>query len=172
MARNVEIKARVRDPESLHRRAGALSDTPPEVFVQEDTFFDAPRGRLKLRVLGPREGQLIAYQRADRHGPKVSTYFISLTDDPEALKAVLSASLGVRGVVRKRRTLFLVGRTRVHLDEVEGLGAFMELEVVLSPGQSAQDGEAEAKRLMGALGVEETDLIEGAYIDLLNPDAD
>ena len=168
MARNVEIKARVRDPERLRQRAEALSDTPPDVLLQEDTFFNTPQGRLKLRVLASGQGQLIAYQRPDCQGPKVSTYFISLTDDPESLKAVLSAALGVRGVVRKRRTLYLVGRTRVHLDEVEGLGAFMELEVVLAPGQSAEDGEAEAKQLMGDLGVSETDLVEGAYIDLLD----
>ncbi|MBN1179952.1 MAG: class IV adenylate cyclase [Anaerolineae bacterium] len=167
MARNVEIKARVHDPERLRQRAEALSDTPPEVLHQEDTFFPTPQGRFKLRVLGPDLGQLVYYERQDVQGPKVSNYLVAMTDDPATLKTVLSAALGVRGVVRKRRTLCMVGRTRIHLDEVEGLGAFMELEVVLEPNQTPQEGEAEAHRLMAELGVEQADLIEGAYIDLM-----
>jgi predicted adenylyl cyclase CyaB len=73
----------------------------------------------------------------------------------------------VRGVVRKRRYLYLVGQTRVHLDEVEGLGEFMELEVVLRPEQSDAEGQAIARDLMTRLGIREEDLLEGAYMDLL-----
>ena len=79
----------------------------------------------------------------------------------------MSLALGVRGVVRKKRTLYLVGQTRVHLDEVEGLGDFMELEVVLHPGQSDAEGQVIARDLMTRLGVAEKDLLEGAYMDLL-----
>jgi predicted adenylyl cyclase CyaB len=80
---------------------------------------------------------------------------------------VLSAGLGVRGVVRKRRLVYVVGNTRIHLDEVEGLGSFLELEVVLSPGESLEAGVATATELVRKLGIQESDLIQTAYIDLL-----
>jgi adenylate cyclase class IV len=80
---------------------------------------------------------------------------------------VLAAALGVRGEVRKRRELVLVGQTRVHLDVVEGLGTFVELEVVLEAGQSDADGEAVARALLRELGLGEADLLPVAYIDLL-----
>jgi predicted adenylyl cyclase CyaB len=167
MATNIEIKARVTDLESLRQRVEALSDTAGELILQEDTFFQTPRGRLKLRVMAPDNGQLIYYERSDEAGPKRSDYLISVTSEPESLKAVLSAALGVRGQVRKERWLYWVGHTRIHLDQVEGLGTFMELEVVLQPGQSAEEGQLAAETIMQQLGLQETDLIEGAYIDLL-----
>lgn len=168
MATNIEIKARVADPESLRERVEALSDTAGERISQDDTFFHTPSGRLKLRVIAPDYGQLIYYERNDKAGPKRSDYLISVTNEPETLKAVLSAALGVRGRVRKDRWLYWIGHTRVHLDQVEGLGSFMELEVVLQPGQSDADGLMVAEALMQKLDLQETDLIEGAYIDLLS----
>jgi predicted adenylyl cyclase CyaB len=167
MPANIEIKARVRDLADLRKRAEALSDTPVQVIPQEDTFFNAPRGRLKLRQLGPQCGQLVYYKRNDAAGPKRSDYLIAETSDPSALKAALTAAMGVRGVVRKTRYLYMVGQTRVHLDEVEGLGQFMELEVVMRPGQDDAEGQAIAHDLMTELGVAEADLLEGAYMDLL-----
>ena len=167
MARNIEIKARVSDPAALRRRAAALSDTPAELIPQEDTFFNVPQGRLKLRVIRPNYGQLIYYQRPDAAGPKQSDYHISVTPEPQTMKNVLTRSLGVRGVVNKQRWLYLVGPTRIHLDQVEGLGSFMELEVVLQAGQSPAEGQAIAADLMAQLGIREQHLIEGAYIDLL-----
>ena len=167
MARNIEIKARVPDPADLRRRAAALSDTPGELIPQEDTFFHVPQGRLKLRVITPDHGQLIYYQRPDATGPKQSDYHITVTAEPQTLKNVLTHSLGVRGVVFKQRWLYLVGPTRIHLDQVEGLGSFMELEVLLQADQSPAEGQAIAADLMTQLGIQEQHLIEGAYIDLL-----
>lgn len=167
MPANVEIKARVRDVAGLERRLALLVEGPPEVIRQEDTFFDVPRGRLKLRVLAPGRGELIEYQRPDSAGPALSTYTIVPTDDPEALRARIAADLGVRGVVRKVRRLYHVDQTRVHLDEVEGLGSFIELEVVLADGQSEEDGAKIAGDLARQLGISRADLVEGAYIDLL-----
>jgi len=167
MATNVEIKARVRDIAAVRAIAEKLSDQPCTVLLQEDTFFLTPQGRLKLRVLAPDRGQLIYYERADAAGPKRSEYFVSPTDDPASLKAVLAPCLGVRGVVRKRRLLYMVGNTRVHLDEVEGLGAFLELEVGLGADQGEAEGQATARELMARLGIQESDLIVGAYMDLL-----
>ena len=168
MAANIEIKARVKDFDRLARRAEALSDAPAVTLEQEDTFFNTPGGRLKLRVLAPDHGELIYYTRDDATGPKRSDYLISTTTEPEALKTVLSAAWGIRGVVRKQRLLYKVGNTRIHLDTVEGLGTFMELEVVLTAGQSEQQGFATAVELMARLGIADADLVDVAYIDLLD----
>jgi predicted adenylyl cyclase CyaB len=167
VATNVEIKAQVKDLAALRERVEQLSDTPVELLVQEDTFFVVPKGRLKLRVLAPDRGQLVYYEREDRAGPKSSYYLVAPTPDPASLHAALAAALGVRGVVRKRRWLYLVGQTRVHLDDVEDLGAFVELEVVLQPGQSAEECQAIAADLMEQFGIASDDLIEVAYMDLL-----
>ena len=167
MPSNIEIKARVRDFDEIRRRAQELSDRPVEVIPQEDTFFSTPQGRLKLRILSGNRGQLIYYRRPDQEGPKRSDYHISHTSDPENLKRVLELAFGIRGVVRKTRYLYLVGQTRVHLDDVDRLGHFMELEVVMQEGQSDAAGQAIAEDLMASLGVERSDLLEGAYMDLL-----
>jgi predicted adenylyl cyclase CyaB len=164
---NIEIKAYARNFAEIRRRAEVLSDQPGAVLSQEDTFFNTAQGRLKLRLLSPKEGQLIYYTRPDQEGPKRSDYHISLTADPENLRRVLGLAYGIRGVVRKRRYLYLIGQTRVHLDDVEGLGQFMELEVVLREGQSDAEGQGIAEGLMASLGVTRGDLVEGAYMDLL-----
>jgi adenylate cyclase len=167
MPANIEIKARLRDLETVRARAESLSDTPVQVIPQEDTFFNVPRGRLKLRELAPDRAQLVYYERPDVAGPKRSDYILAATSEPSVLKAALTAALGVRGVIRKRRFLYLAGQTRIHLDEVEDLGTFMELEVVLRPGQTDAEGRAVAEDLLARLGVQEEDWIEGAYLDLL-----
>jgi predicted adenylyl cyclase CyaB len=167
MPANIEIKAHVRDLGELRRRSEALSDTPVQVIPQEDTFFHTSRGRLKLRQLGPDLAQLVYYERPDQEGPKRSNYTIFETRDPTGLKTALSLALGVRGVVRKKRYLYLAGQTRIHLDDVEGLGPFMELEVVLREGQSEVEGQTIAEDLMDRLGVRQEDLLEGAYMDML-----
>lgn len=166
MPSNIEIKARVRHFEDMKSRAAKLSDVPVQVIPQEDTFFNTPQGRLKLRVLAD-HAELIYYTRPDQEGPKRSDYHITRSNDPENLKRVLELACGIRGVVKKIRYLYLVGQTRVHLDDVQGLGRFMELEVVMAEGQSDAEGQAIAEALMSALGVESGDLIEGAYMDMI-----
>jgi len=157
----------VQDFADIKSRAEKRSDTPVEVIPQEDTFFNVEKGRLKLRILAPDNAQLIFYTRPDQEGPKRSDYHIALTSDPENLKRVLELAYGIRGVVKKTRYLYLVGQTRVHLDDVEGLGQFMELEVVMREGQSDAEGQKIAEGLMTSLGVERGDLLEGAYMDLM-----
>ena len=167
MASNIEIKARVDDFAALKARVESLSDQPLRIIPQEDTFFNTDMGRLKLRLLAPNQGYLIYYERPNQDGPKRSDYYLSKTEEPETLKNVLTLALGVRGVVRKTRHLYMVGQTRIHLDEVEGLGHFMELEVVMQAGQSEAEGQSIAENLMRRLGVREDALLEGAYMDLL-----
>lgn len=171
MPSNIEIKARVRNFEEIRRRAEGLSDTPVDVISQEDIFFNTPQGRLKLRIFSNDRGQLIYYIRPDQEGPKRSDYHIFHAADPASLRRVLELAYGIRGVVRKTRYLYLIGQTRVHLDDVEGLGQFVELEVVMQEGQSDTEGQAIAEGLMANLGIEKNDLLEGAYIDLLESSA-
>jgi adenylate cyclase class IV len=167
MPTNIEIKARVNDFEKLKATIERLSDAAAEILDQEDTFFDVPSGRLKLRFFSPDRGELIYYQRGDRQEPKPSFYLISRTNEPDSLRAVLSRALAVRGVVKKTRLVYLIGQTRVHLDEVAGLGQFVELEVIMQPNQSAEDGQTIAHELMQRFGIAERDLLSGAYIDLM-----
>lgn len=168
MARNVEIKARVRDLEALERRAAGRSDSGPTVIQQEDVFFHVSTGRLKLRVFDEGRGELIFYERPDGAGPKTSRYRRVETSDPRGLQELLGQALGVRGTVRKERRLYLAGRTRIHVDRVQDLGGFLELEIVLEPGEKPEDATPIAEELMAALGVAREDLVDVAYIDLLS----
>ena len=135
-----------------------------------DVFFHVPHGRLKLRRIrtgADEEAELIWYQRPDGEGPRTSNYQRVPVPDPDALEAALGGALGVRGRVVKERLLLLTGQTRIHLDRVEGLGDFLELEVVLEPGQEEVEGRAVAAELAAWLGVQEEDLVRVAYMDLL-----
>ena len=167
MGRNVEIKARAADFAAQREKAGALAGSPPETLSQEDTFFRAKRGRLKLRLFDAGRGELIYYERADVQEPSESRYMILPTREPVALRDALSQALGISGVVRKRREVYHVAGTRVHLDTVDGLGEFIELEAVLGPDESQEDGRARVHELAGALGISDEDLVDRAYIDLL-----
>lgn len=167
MPRNVEIKARIESVGDLAARVGVFADQGPTEIRQDDTFFNCPTGRLKLRSFSAKEGELIFYRRADQSGPKESFYVRSPSQAPDSLRQALSLAYGQAGRVRKLRTLFLVGRTRVHLDVVEGLGHFLELEVVLRDDEPASAGEHEARQLMQRLGVADSQLVDRAYVDLL-----
>lgn len=168
MKRNVEIKAAVADLAAIEQRVRALADKGPVVLEQEDTFFVCRRGRLKLRRFGGSEqAELIYYERPASTGPKESMYLVHRTTEPIRLCTVLAASLGIRGVVRKSRTLYIIGPTRVHLDRVEGLGQYVELEVVRKPGETTAEGVAIANDLMDKLGISRDALLDKAYIDLL-----
>ena len=122
MARNVEIKARIQSLEAPLPTVAALADSGPDTIHQEDTFFQCPSGRLKLRKRSDSEGELIFYQRPDRPGPKESFYILAPTASPDALCRALTLAYGAIGTVRKIRTVFMAGNTRIHLDRVEGLG--------------------------------------------------
>jgi predicted adenylyl cyclase CyaB len=166
MARNVEIKAWIESVEALAPRAAALADQGPIEIVQDDTFFTCPSGRLKLRAFSAADGQLIFYRRPDQAGPKESFFLISPTASPDTLREALTLAYGQAGRVRKRRTLYLAGRTRIHLDRVDGLGDFLELEVAMADGETAEAGAAEAHDLLAKLGISADHLIDRAYVDL------
>lgn len=169
MARNIELKAHARAFDELRERAAALADDAPLIFRQQDFFYDVPRGRLKLRQFDDgTPAELIFYQRDDRDGPKASYYSRSPVTNADAMHALLAQALSTRGIVTKERHVYLTGRTRIHLDRVDGLGDFIELEVVLAPDDNEEDGAAEAHALFKQLGVAQADLVAVAYVDLLD----
>ena len=171
MGANIEVKARTRDWDRQCAEARRLAGCDGVVIEQVDTFFNSPSGYLKLRELGPDRGELIYYERPGQLGPKLSMYSITPTHAPGLLCETLARAYGICGEVRKRRCLYLSekwdGHTRIHLDEVKGLGHFIELEVVLAPGQMPEDGERIAERFRTALDIRDDDLIDCGYVDLM-----
>jgi len=167
MASNIEIKAFDRNPEATETKARNLCGSQAALIPQRDIFFSCPSGRLKLRIFSEEKAELIFYQRQNEAGPKQSHYLISETSDPGSLEALLTEAYGKTGEVVKIRKLYMYGRTRIHLDDVQGLGRFIELEVVLGENELRENGEKEACMLMEKLGIESESLIEGAYIDMI-----
>jgi adenylate cyclase class IV len=173
MPRNIEAKVRLGASATLdrvHERAEALADGPAECIEQDDSFFAAPHGRLKLRRFGDGSAELIHYQRADQAGARASDYVrVPLADAAaaDALHAALARACGERGRVRKTRLVLLRGNTRIHLDRVHSLGEFVEIEVVLHEGQTDAEGERVLQALLATLGLADAPQVAGAYLDLL-----
>jgi predicted adenylyl cyclase CyaB len=165
---NIELKVRVNDLESLRQRVTKLTSREPQELLQEDIFFRSPTRRLKLRIMSPDHAELISYKRADTAGPRISHYVSHRVADIAATKQLLEKRFGVLGVVRKKRTVFFVKNTRVHLDEVENLGNFLEFEVVLNRDLTIRDGRQELEWLVHELCIDRSERIAGAYVDLLS----
>ena len=166
---NVEIKARVADLAALRARAERLATQRIGVDVQVDTYFRVPSGRLKLRESSLSGGQLVPYLRPDEPGARRSDYLVVPVADAARLKELLARILGVHRVVRKTRQILLVDNVRIHLDEVEGLGAFLELEAVFDGSAAGETRErAKLARLLGELGVADAELVAGSYEGLLS----
>ncbi len=161
MPRNVEVKVRAHDLDSLATRAKAMGAEERGVLRQVDTYFKA-EGRLKLREMDA-SAELIRYSRPDVSGLRTSNYTIMPVADPESVKRTHEITI----VVAKTRTLLMLGRTRVHLDRVEGLGDFLELEVMLSDGEDEANGRREAEAILRSLGIAEAERVAGSYSDLL-----
>jgi adenylate cyclase class IV len=164
--RNIEIKARINSVEALLPVAIQVAGGPPTLIEQDDTFFTVPQGRLKLRQFADGSAELIHYHRPDDSEAKASDYVRVPVPDPAALREALVRACGLRGRVRKQRWLLLAGQTRIHVDRVDGLGDFMELEVVLREGQTDAEGTQIAQALMQALGLADAPRLAGAYLDM------
>ncbi len=159
--RNLETKARDAQPaRSLELALGVGAEDRGEI-EQRDTYFAGTAGRLKLREQTPGESELIQYRRADAAGPRASDFRIVPAADADALREALDAALGTLVVVEKRRRLLLWEGVRIHLDEVEGLGSFIELEAPEEAGAEV----AKVERLRSELEIGAP--IPGSYSDLL-----
>jgi predicted adenylyl cyclase CyaB len=165
--KNIEIKARCDDLDRARRIARELGATLLGVVHQADTYFRVAQGRLKLREVSSGQAQLIYYRRPDERGPKVSDYEVLPVAEAEGLRQVLAEALGVKAQVHKRREILLLEDVRIHLDEVEGLGSFIELEVVVGEGETEAGCVTQAEELLRAFGVRASDLVSGSYADLV-----
>jgi adenylate cyclase class 2 len=168
--RNHELKARCSDLAAAEAAAAGLGGWDAGTLIQRDTYFHVPHGRLKLREItphgGPATAELIQYHRPDQVEARVSDYVIVPISDAEAMGAALTRALGVRAVVVKARRLYLWRHTRIHLDTVEELGAFIELETVLTD-ESDAEAQAELARAAAALDIRDEDRVAASYVDLL-----
>jgi predicted adenylyl cyclase CyaB len=167
--RNIEIKAAIGDPRSTEARAEAMAaPDSARLFRQVDTYFRIPEGRLKLREKSGAEkgAELIFYSRPDVTGPKPCDYEIAPVDEPHKLKGLLAEALGIRTVVSKSRKVFLFENARIHIDQVDGLGSFLEIEVVMAADAPDDTGESLMHQLMEALAIDPEDLLDCSYCDL------
>lgn len=165
--RNIELKARLSDFEKARSLAQSIATKRLGVQQQTDTYFRCTHGRLKLRQIDHTPAQLVWYARPDDEGPKASDYRLVPVTNPETLKAALADAYGIWCVVRKRREVYLWHNVRIHLDEVDDLGTFLEFEAVLGPEVDDQKGHAQLTDLQQRFAIKSTDLLAFSYSDLL-----
>jgi predicted adenylyl cyclase CyaB len=165
--RNIEIKARARDWTRIEAELARLEARDAGIETQHDIFYACERGRLKLRVSSRDGAALIHYERSDAASVRPSDYSLLPVADAEALRRLLDDALGRRGEVRKRRHLYLVDNVRVHLDEVDGLGRFLELEAVVGPEHPEAQCRERAAELLERFVIAPEDQLSVAYLDLL-----
>jgi cytidine deaminase len=163
---NVELKAIDRDPEATLAASLALGAVDQGILVQRDTYFGARGGRLKLREQGG-AGELIAYRRPDRNEPTESAYVLAPVGAPSEVGEALDSALGAVMVVSKRRRLLLWEGVRIHLDDVDELGTFIEFEAVLPDAGDLTTAHEKVAKLRAALRIQDDDLVAGGYADLL-----
>jgi homotetrameric cytidine deaminase len=165
--RNVELKARDPDPARTLELALALGAADEGEIVQRDTYFGGSRARVKLREQTPGDDELIAYRRPDDERARVSEYLRVAVPDAAALKEALDAAYGTRVIVAKTRRLLLWENVRIHLDDVEGLGTYMELEALAPTDGDLEAAREKVARLRQELGIDDANLVSGSYSDLL-----
>jgi adenylate cyclase class 2 len=167
---NIEIKARCVDLErarELVREAGAELAA---IESQRDTYFRCGDGRLKLREIrsgSSHRAELIHYHRADAAGPRPSRYTLTKVRFPSLRRCWLALTRGTSVEVIKRREIWLLQGVRIHLDEVEQLGTFVELEAVIRHIGNVEEAERRCRSLAASLNIRDDDLIESSYSDLL-----
>lgn len=167
MHQNVELKARCHDLAAARAKAESLGAKLHEQLHQIDSYFHAPSGRLKLREIAGHGAELIGYHRADETAARACSYARVPIPDPRTTKQLLASTLGLRGVVKKQREVWLWKNVRIHLDHIEGLGSFLEFEAVLGPTDSSADAEQLLAQLRAHFAIAENDLIAVSNIDLL-----
>lgn len=162
---NVEFKAELRDIDLARSICHQLSATRVGELIQTDTYYRVPTGRFKKRETNGEPVEYVFYDRADAIHPRLSHF--TIYSEGEALARFGVQPLPVRAVVRKRRELFLLGTVRIHLDEVEGLGTFLEFEALVTPDLSVVKCHEAVARLRKAFGIVLGEPISAGYADLL-----
>lgn len=164
---NVEIKARCANQEAIRSYLKEHAADFKGSDHQVDTYFNVPNGRLKLRE-GEIENNLIHYERPDGEGPKQSRITLYSPQPKSSLKDVLTNALGVMVVVDKVREIYYIENVKFHVDTVEGLGTFMEIEAIDSDGSIGKDKlNEQCRHYLSEMDIKEQDLVSGSYSDLL-----
>lgn len=165
---NLEIKAKCFHPQKVE--AFLLSANARFVGTdhQTDVYFNCPNGRLKLRK-GNIENNLIFYDRPNQKGPKQSNFQLTPVADAEAMQQLLTAAFGVKVLVEKKRRIYYINNVKVHLDELTGLGNFVEIEAgnLIDPSKTIDELTEQCTMLMEAFGIEQQHLIDKSYSDMV-----
>jgi predicted adenylyl cyclase CyaB len=167
LRRNLELKARFSDLDESAARVSSLNARDAGLEVQTDTYFRVPSGRLKLREIEGKPAVLIFYERPDSTSARLSKYHLIPVPDAAGMKALLTDAFGVRGVVSKRRRILLWHNVRIHLDEVAGLGSFIEFEAVLTSDAEESAAPGQLDELCRVFAISPGDHIAASYADLL-----
>lgn len=165
---NIEIKARCADPSAVRTILLNLQADFRGTDEQTDTYFRVANGRLKLRE-GNIENNLIFYERADKAGSKSSRFRLVKVEDREGLRLALAEACGVKVTVVKKREIYYIGNVKFHIDEVPGLGHFVEIEAgnKEAPEKDAAALQAQCASYIKQLGIREEDFLTRSYSDML-----
>ncbi len=163
---NIEIKAAIENPTDIVNRLQHLKARFIGLDHQIDTYFNVPNGRLKLRE-GNIEHALIYYDRPEIKGLKESNIiYEQLERDSETLKLQLSAALGIKTIVEKNRKIYFIENVKFHIDELIGLGKFVEIEAIGKSGEE-EKLQKQCEYYMNQLGIEKIQLLNMSYSDML-----
>lgn len=164
---NVEIKARCSNPEFARNYLLSHDADFKGTDEQTDTYFNVTNGRLKLRE-GNIENNLIFYERHNQSGPKNSKFNLVKVEDAQGLKDVLTKSNGVKAIVKKIREIYYIRNVKFHIDEVPGLGSFIEIEAGdILTDLSQEELKSQCDFYMKELRIKQEDLVEISYSDML-----
>lgn len=167
MAENIEFKAKIDDYRSVYQSVCQLTKTTPTILMQEDIFYRIRFGRLKLRSICNKKYELIFYRRPDKTGPKCSKYIRIRLNNKSFVDSILAKIFGRLVVIKKQRDLFLRNNVRFHLDSVDGLGSFLEIEYILSPSESYEIALDFVNQLIYKLQIPKKALIDCSYAELM-----
>ncbi len=164
---NIEIKAKCRKPDSIREYLKIHQAEFKGIDHQVDTYFNAKRGRLKLRE-GSIENNLIYYEREDRPDAKESNFCLANVPEPKDLKEILTKSMGVKIVVAKKREIYFIQNVKFHIDEVTSLGNFVEIEASnLYRDVSREELLIQCNFYLEEFSIKKEDLITVSYSDML-----
>ncbi len=165
---NIEIKAIAHDPVKIREYLKKAEASFKGTDHQTDTYFNVHKGRLKLRQ-GNIEYNLIYYERENIQGAKSSDFSLVKVADGEALKATLTRALGVMKVIEKNREIYYIDNVKFHIDQVEGLGSFVEIEAgnLLDPTKLREDLQQQCDFYISALEINADDMLTHSYSDML-----
>ena len=168
MAKNIEIKAILREPAAVEKRIKQFTGNDiSAVLHQTDTFYRSPFGRIKIRGINNNSTELIFYNRTNSAEVRKCRYYRFKLYFPKITKGLFKTFFGTRGKVEKERRLYFYGNTRIHIDRVNNLGSFIEFEYVVDEIHQEEKGYEVVNELMNNLGIKDEDVLSVSYIDML-----